>query len=261
MTADSLGDRMKRYEHATRYVLPPRQYTIVRVDGCNFHSFTRHCAKPFDYRLIDAFEATARALVDEIHGSLLAYHQSDEISVVLQDFATHGTEPWRGGVVQKQASVAASIATAAFNPEWIIERGYDDGGHATFDGRVYTIPDRGEVENYLIWRQQDATRNSINMAASAYFSHKTLHGMTSDQRQERLHREIGVHWNDYPTRARRGSVTHRQTAVEDVTFTRKDTGETVTQPGVERTRVATDQEPPVFTRDRVYLSTLLTVNP
>lgn len=259
---DSLGDRMKRHEAATRYVLPPRCYTIIRVDGKAFHSWTRGCDKPFDYDLMDAFEATARVLVERMHGSLLAYHQSDEISVVLQDFATHGTEPWMGGVVQKQASVAASMATAAFNELWLLSGHREaDQQPATFDARTYTIPSRVEVENYLIWRQQDATRNSINMAASAHFSHKSLHGMTSDQRQERLYSEAGVNWNDYPTRAKRGTVTRRMTVVEDVTFTRKDTGETVTKPDVERSRVVTDRETPVFTRDRGYLSALLEIAP
>ena len=32
---------------------------------------------------------------------------------------------------------------------------------AQFDSRVFTIPDREEVVNYLLWRQLDATRNSF----------------------------------------------------------------------------------------------------
>lgn len=256
---DSLGDRMKRYERATRYLLPPRQFTVIRIDGKNFHGFTRHCTRPFDFRLMDAFEATARALVGQVHGALLAYHQSDEISVVMQDFASHGTEPWLGGVVQKQASVAASIATAVFNREWVLEHSYDDGRYAIFDGRTYAVPTRSEVANYLIWRQQDATRNSVNMAASAHFSHKSLHGTTSDQRQERLWSEAGVNWDDYPARAKRGTVTSRRAYVEDVTYVRSDTGETVTQRDVERSRTVTDEETPVFTQDRDYLSRLLVV--
>lgn len=39
---DSLGDRMKaQYEDRTRVILPRRTYTLVRVDGKAFHTFTR----------------------------------------------------------------------------------------------------------------------------------------------------------------------------------------------------------------------------
>lgn len=249
-----LGTRMKRYEAATRYLLSPRCYTVIRVDGKNFSSFTRGCDKPFDYDLMDALEATARQLVEQIHGAILAYHQSDEISVVLQDFATHSTEPWLGGVVQKQVSVAASMATAWFNAAWT-----NAASPAMFDARTFTIPTADEVENYLIWRQQDATRNSVNMAAAATFSPASLDGLNSNQRQERLFREAQINWNDYPTRAKRGSVTRREAFVEDVTYTRKDTGEVITKPNVERLRVITDQHPPIFTQDRGYLAGLLAV--
>jgi tRNA(His) 5'-end guanylyltransferase len=51
-----------------------------------------------------------------------------------------------------------------------------------FDSRVFIIPDITEVYNYFTWRQQDCTRNSISMAASAYFSHKELDNMSSDKK-------------------------------------------------------------------------------
>jgi tRNA(His) guanylyltransferase len=256
---DALAHRMKRYEASTRYVLPPRTYTVVRVDGRAFRTWTRGCDKPFDHDLMDAMEATARHMLTDMHGALLAYHQSDEISFVLQDFARHGSEAWMGGVVQKQASLAASIATMHFNREWetrTARRPTTPAG-ATFDARTYTVADTSEVVNYLIWRQQDASRNSVNMAASALLPEPSLHGLSSDQRQERLWSEAGVNWNDYPTRARRGTVTRRKTFVGDVTYTRHDTGDTVTEHDIERTRVATDHDIPVFTRDRSYLLVIL----
>src|SRR3712207_2691444 len=102
--------RMKAYEFATRHVLTPRTYTIIRIDGKTFHSFTRHCEKPFDFSLMDAMESTAQALVAEMHGSVLAYHQSDEISIVLQDFAKHGSDAWMGGVDRKSTRLNSSHA-------------------------------------------------------------------------------------------------------------------------------------------------------
>ena len=62
---DSLGDRMKSdYESRTRYLLPRRTYTLIRIDGKAFHSYTRGCEKPFDIGLMDDMDATAKALCE-----------------------------------------------------------------------------------------------------------------------------------------------------------------------------------------------------
>ncbi len=89
MAADSLGDRMKgQYEDRTRIMLPRRTYTILRADGKAFHTFTRRCEKPYDRRLVEAFDTAMLELCREAQGSCFGYVQSDEISVLLTDFAT-----------------------------------------------------------------------------------------------------------------------------------------------------------------------------
>lgn len=216
----SLGDRMKTYEAVTRAVLPPRTCTVVRVDGRAFHSFLRHADKPFDEAVMMAMDATAAALCREMSGAAFAYTQSDEVSVLLSDFGAVGTQPWFGGVVQKMASIAASTATVAFNATYGIN--YDDAT-ATFDARVFTIPDPAEVANYFLWRQRDCVRNSISMAAQAHFSHKRLHRVNTDQMQELLWQEKGVNWNDYPDGCKRGRVAVRKTGDRAVTYTDRRT--------------------------------------
>ena len=223
---DSLGDRMKgQYEHRTRYFLPRRTYTIIRVDGKAFHSYTRGCVEPFDAPLMDAMDRTAMYLCGEMQGSVLAYVQSDEISVLLTDFAKPTTDAWFDGNVQKIASVSASLVSAYFND---IRRGVSPR-MACFDARVFTIPDPVEVENYLIWRQQDATRNSIQMVAHTLYSHKQLHGANVNEMQDMIFQK-GINWNDYSGGCKRGRV-----VVE----------------GAERGWVI--EAPPVFTQEREYL--------
>lgn len=198
MKKDALGDRMKgQYEDRTRYMLPRRTFTILRADGKAFHTFTRHCAKPHDVRLADAMNAAAVKLCEGAQGSCFAYVQSDEISVVLQDFATITTDAWYDGNLQKMVSVGASLVTAGFNRAY----GSED---ALFDCRAFTIPDPVEVENYFIWRQQDAVRNSIQGLAQAHFSHKELHGLSTSALQEKLFQERGINWNDTPVDQKRG---------------------------------------------------------
>lgn len=218
----ALGDRMKGYEQATRTVLPRRTYSIIRVDGRAFHQFLRHADKPFDEAVIAAMNTVAEALCTEMSGSVFGYTQSDEVSVLLTDFAAPGTQPWFSGVVQKMASIAAAAATVAFNKEYGFH--YDDA-YAMFDARVFTIPDPVEVANYFLWRQRDAVRNSIAMAAQAHFSHKRLHRVNTSQMQELLWSEKGINWNDYPDGCKRGRVVVRESGERLVTYEDRRTGQ------------------------------------
>lgn len=247
---DSLGDRMKeQYEHRTRYFLPRRTYTIVRVDGRAFHSYTRGCERPYDLGFMAHMDEVAKHLCQEMSGCRLAFVQSDEISFLLADFDTNQTQAWFDGNIQKIVSISASLATCAFNS-------IRPGKWAQFDSRAFTIPDPVEVENYFIWRQQDATRNSIQMAASAHFSHNSLHGLDTNQMQERLFQEKGINWNDYPDGCKRGRCVVRRSTFSPVTYKDKRTGETRTTEAVER-RVWAVEVPPVFTQDRTWLSGMI----
>jgi tRNA(His) 5'-end guanylyltransferase len=222
MVSDStaLGDRMKAYEAVHRAVLPRRTYTLLRLDGRAFHSYLRGAQKPFDEQFMADMGAVAESLCEEISGAVFAYTQSDEISVLVTDFSSIQTQPWFGGVVAKQLSVSASLATAVLN-----ER--RPGKRALFDARLFTISDPVEVANYFLWRQRDAVRNSISMAAQAHFSHKRLHGVSSGGMQELLYTEAGVNWNDYPDGCKRGRVTVRRTGERPVEYIDKRTQETV----------------------------------
>lgn len=215
-----LGDRMKRLETATRTVLPRRCYTIYRVDIRAAHSYLRGAARPYDYVFMADMDATAMALCQEISGAVFAYTQSDEISVLSTDFGGPGTEPWFGGVVQKVCSIAAATATLALNAR----RPAGPGGGAMFDARVFPVADPVEAADYFIWRQRDAVRNSITMAAQSVFGHKRLEGVNSDQKQELLLAEAGISWDDYPDGAKRGRVAVRKSGEREVTFTHKRTG-------------------------------------
>jgi tRNA(His) guanylyltransferase len=215
----ALGDRMKRHEATYRALLPRRTYTLIRVDGRAFHSYLRGATRPYDEAFMTDMNHVAEALCSEITGAVFAYTQSDEISVLVTDFAAAGTQPWFGGVIAKQTSIAASIATAELNAR--------RPGRALFDARVFTVADPVEVANYFLWRQRDAVRNSISMAAQARYSHRQLDGVSTGQMQELLWADHRINWNDYPDGCKRGRVTVRQVGEKDVEYVDKRTGETV----------------------------------
>ncbi|MFW6122346.1 MAG: tRNA(His) guanylyltransferase Thg1 family protein, partial [Petrotogales bacterium] len=181
MDKTSLGDRMKtNYESVSQTKLLRRTPVIIRLDGKAFHTFTKGMKRPFDENLIQCMTTTTRNLVENIEGCEFGYTQSDEISLLLTDYKKFETQAWFDYKVQKIVSVAASMCTAYFNR--IFFKNYGFGKPAFFDARVFSIP-KEEVVNYFIWRQQDATRNSIQMVGQSVFSHKELHGKSCDEIQ------------------------------------------------------------------------------
>jgi tRNA(His) guanylyltransferase len=178
-------------------------------------------------------------------GAQFAFVQSDEISVLLTDFATPQTEAWFDGNLQKICSVSASIATAHFNKAWLVRNvALGLGKTAYFDSRVWAIPQPGEVYNYFLWRQQDASRNSVSMTARAYFSHAVCKNKSGSVLQEMLFTEKGVNWNDLPIGFKRGRVILKVPEMNEVRFVDKRLGgEQITT--VER-GVWKSVEPPLF---------------
>lgn len=210
MSGVPLPDRMKLYEAASAVYLPRRLPMIVRVDGRAFHGLTRGMDKPWDLRMRDAMTLTALALVDDMAGAKIAYVQSDEISVLLTDYDALGTQPWFDKSLQKVVSIAAARATLEFNDALALP-----GKRGMFDARAFVLP-REEVCNYFVWRQQDATRNSVSGLAQAHFSHKSLHGLSGAEMQERLFQEKGINWNDCESWAKRGWCVVRGEALMEV---------------------------------------------
>jgi tRNA(His) 5'-end guanylyltransferase len=276
---DTLGDRMKDfYEDRYRINLPRRTYTIIRIDGKAFHTYTKGLQRPFDAGLIEDMNETTAYLCKNIQGAKLGYVQSDEISIIVTDFDELGTHAWFDNNMQKMASIAASMATAKFNQLRMARstwEGSDIAGSldqddienfklAMFDARVFQIPFIDEVVNYLIWRQQDATRNSISSVAQSLYSHKELHNKSTDDMQEMIFQK-GINWNDYSYREKRGTVIARveiKTLAKDFKFA--DDGKThVIDPSQIITRKKWQTvETPVFTQDKEFITSMLpgTVN-
>lgn len=206
-----LGDRMKQYEQVTQVRLIRRMPVILRLDGKSFHRFTRGFEKPFDPVMLTAMQNTMQELCSRVEGCVLGYTQSDEISLVLCGYQQLDTEAWFGNKLQKLCSISASICTSAFQKyfrEAASTLGYTDylkrADQANFDSRAFNLP-MEEVNNYFVWRQRDAIRNSIQATAQAYFSHKQLNGVNCKKALEMLQTEKQVNWNEFHTSLKRGT--------------------------------------------------------
>lgn len=235
---DDLGVRMKTfYEQIPKTKLMRRCPVAIRIDGKAFHTFTRGFQKPFDEVLIKSMQETMKYLCENIQGCVLGYTQSDEITLILVDYKKLTSSAWFDYEVQKICSIAASMATMAFNKafrknvnDWwftpfsgitkefqeretlyktyknAIEKG------AMFDCRCFNIP-KEEVTNLVYWRQLDASRNSIQMVGQANFSHKELQNKSCNDIQDMLMTQKSINWNDLPTYQKRGSCCVRNKIV------------------------------------------------
>lgn len=207
---DNFGDRMKMYEALeTDRRLMPLLPIYVRIDGRCFSNFTHGMERPFDKRMSDCMVAVTKTLVEKTHARI-GYTQSDEISLVYLNEDPKG-EVLFGGKVHKVVSVLAGMATAAFCVEaaghWP-DRVADMLPH--FDARAFSLPNKTEAANAVLWREQDATKNAISMAARSMFSHSRLQNKSGSEMQEMMFQEKGVNFNDYPPFFKRGTFVRRE---------------------------------------------------
>ena len=272
---DELGKRMKEfYEQVPKTRLVRRTPVAIRIDGKAFHTFTRGFEKPFDEVLGRAMRETMKYHCENIQGCVLGYTQSDEITLILIDYKKLTSSAWFDYEVQKMCSIAASMATMAFNRFFREEMDKDPtipsvrynwytaaiNKGAMFDARCFNIP-KEEVANLIYWRQLDATRNYIQMAGQANFSHSQLQNKSCNQIQDMLFQEKDINWNDFPTHLKRGSCCVRKV----VNVTTKDICEEQEwgEP-IQKTMVTThydwviDTEIPIFKGEgREYIERLI----
>lgn len=196
-----MGERMKtNYEEVWKIKLPMRIPVMIRLDGKCFHDFTRDMKRPFDKDFINNMASLAYYLCEEVQGVVFAYVQSDEISLLLHNYKKLGSQSWFGNEIQKMVSISGGMASAWFTEEY--------GKTAIFDSRVFVLPE-AEVVNYFIWRQQDATRNSIMMLAQSLYSHKQLHKKDCHEMQDMM-MEKDVNWNNLEDWKKRGLVVRKK---------------------------------------------------
>ncbi len=234
---DSLGDRMKIYENCFRISIPKRSCVIIRIDGRAFHTYTRNFNRPFDQMLTDAMTTSAAFVAADMQGFQIAYHQSDEVSFLLHDYATIHTDAWFDNNLQKMTTIAASVMTANFDryirgrkveaacevmrkgagmedQAWKDALAQIETNPAYFDARAFLLP-RDEVANYFLWRARDWERNSLQMYARSHFSAKELHGKGRTAMHEMLH-SIGKNWTtDLTDQQRNGTFFQRSSGETD----------------------------------------------
>ena len=158
-TKDALGDWCKWLEkNFSPEIMIPTLPVIIRLDGNNFHNWTKGLNRPFDDGFINLMIDTTKFLTKETN-AIISYTQSDEITLILYS-DNRKSAIYHEGKKQKILSKLTGSCVNYFNDN---RKKYlpNHNKLANFDCRVYQTPTLNDAALQLLWRENDATRNSI----------------------------------------------------------------------------------------------------
>jgi tRNA(His) 5'-end guanylyltransferase len=210
MKFDDLDSKMRVYESAQDYCVPPEFYMVARIDGRSFTRLTKEVHQfeaPFDVRFRDYMVETVKHLMNCGFRVAYGYTESDEISLLF-----HLDETLFSRKLRKYQSVLAGEASAKFSLLL--------GDIGAFDCRISQLPNRALVVDYFLWRGEDAHRNALNShcywmmrrsgcsanKATALLNRKSVaekneylfqNGMNFNDVLGWQKRGIGFYWEDY----------------------------------------------------------------
>ncbi len=215
MDFKTLGDWCKWLEkNFSPELMIPTLPVIIRLDGNNFHNWTKGLERPFDGQLTDLMIDTTKYLVKETN-AVVGYTQSDEITLILYS-DNRKTAIYNEGKKQKILSKLTGLCVSYFN-ERRAEFLPNHKKIANFDCRIYQTPSLHDACVQLLWRENDAVKNSISMLAQSLFSHKQLQHLNGNQMQDKMMVEKGVNWNNLETKYKRGSYVKRMKILKPFT--------------------------------------------
>ena len=209
MKFDDLDTKMRCYEQSIDQHVLSDMYLVARLDGRSFSRLTKEICDleaPFDERFRDMMVNTVKALMDCGFRVVYGFTESDEISLLF-----HKDEDTFGRKVRKFNSILAGTASAAFSLQL--------GQVAALDCRLVPLPNLERVQDYFLWRQEDAHRNALNAhcywmlrkegmsvkdatemleGKSVSFKNELLfsRGINFDKLPSWQKRGIGVYWGD-----------------------------------------------------------------
>lgn len=188
-----IGDQIKQWEESTPTILSNSNWTVIRIDGHRFSTYTKVFNKPIDDDLAYAMIETTKDLCKTF--SAIGYTQSDEITLLIKptniDPKTEERYPMMfSGRKQKLETLTAGFASARFNYHISDRIGFLDmnrterkrdrmvSGTAYFDSRAISLNELNDVIKIFQWRHTfDCFRNGISSLFHYLFSFKKTVGI------------------------------------------------------------------------------------
>ncbi len=202
MNFDELDAKMRVYETSIDQCILSDMYLVARIDGRSFSRLTKEICDfeaPFDVRFRDMMINTVKGLMDCGFRVVYGFTESDEISLLF-----HVDEQTFGRKVRKYNSILAGVASATFSLQL--------GQVAAMDCRLIPLPNIERVQDYFLWRQEDAHRNALNShcywllrkeGMNAIDATKMLEGKSVAYKNELLFSR-GINFDTLPSWQKRG---------------------------------------------------------
>ncbi|GAA5823176.1 hypothetical protein JCM5353_005805 [Sporobolomyces roseus] len=223
-----------RFEYVKKFELPdpllPSTFFIIRLDGKGFHGFSKahDFAKPNDTNALNLMNEAAKRVMGgrELNGEcVMAYGESDEYSFVFKSGCQlHGRRK------SKLVTLVTSIFSSAYVylwPQYFPNSPLDFAELPVFDGRIVEYVTENEIRDYMRWRQVDTHINNLYNTCfwtlvlkgnrTARQANDELSGTISSQKQEMLHAEFGINYNNESAMFRKGSLVVWETAPPSLT--------------------------------------------
>jgi len=162
----------------------------------------------------------SKFLLEETNGCIVQT-QSDEITLILYSDSLK-SPIYHNGEKQKILSKLTGKLVTFFNekrPKYLPEH----NKIANFDCRIYQVPNMEWACKQLLWREKDATKNSISMLAQSLFSHKKLQGLNGSQMQDLMMEKKGVNWSSLQPKFKRGSYIRKVRVKKPLSLEELDT--------------------------------------
>lgn len=211
---DQVGETCKHVErqYLEAAEIPQDKHIIIRLDGRSFSKLTERMQKPFDPIFAAAMAHTAKRLIEDgVPGAMLAYTQSDEITLLIPKLGVaEGTHPFAGRI-QKLITLASAHASVVFNNFMAPTMPATSHGRilATFDARAYGVSTLDEAMHHIAWRQVDCVRNGINAICRWRYPLQNVDHMGSMQRLH-LIESLGTNvFDDFPAQNVSGLFVHK----------------------------------------------------
>lgn len=221
MDFESLGEWCKWLEkNFSPDIMIPTLPVIIRLDGNNFGTWTNGLEKPFDEKMSELMIETTKYLVKETN-AVVGYTQSDEITLILYS-SDRKKSIYNDGKKQKILSKLTAKCVNFFNNKRQ-ELLPNHNKVAVFDCRVYQTPTLHDATIQLLWRENDATKNSISMLARSIFSHNDIKSLNGNQMQDKMMLEKNVNWNNLDVKFKRGTYVKRTVTSKPFTKEELDT--------------------------------------
>lgn len=202
MKFNELDNKLRIYETAHDFCVPPNIYMVARIDGRSFTRLTKekqNFDRPFDVKFRDLMIETVKHLMNCGFQVIYGYTESDEILLLFNlNISVFSRK------IRKYNSILAGEASAKFSVLL--------GDIGVFDCRISQLPRKTDVVDYFRWRSEDAHRNALNAHCywmlrnkkkSAKEATKEIEGKSNAFKNEMLFKE-GLNFNDFPKWQKRG---------------------------------------------------------